>query len=212
MTISAEHDEWLKKAGYQYYAFISWPHIQNDNMKNCVKAIKTRIEQDLRLDIDDPHIFLDEQEIKPGYQWEPVLKDALCKSVTMIALCAPVYYSQKCHLWCGLEWATMETLKQKRLGDDKLHTILPILVKDHQPPKAVTSIQYSFSIDLRGVLATGYYESEEFKQVGLSIVDHVERVAWKLKEKNARADYDTFALPTGSPFEDFKDVPQPFPR
>lgn len=209
MPITAQEDQWLRNAGYEYHCFISWPHINNNNLKKCARKIKEFIEQDLALDIHEPKVFLDEIGIHGGEEWEKVLRRVLCRSVVMVALCSPIYYSPV-HRWCGLEWATVELLSSRRLANEELHTILPIIVKDHRPPEVVSRIQY-LNLNLSGQVVNGYYRSRKFQQTGRSIVEHIERVVSKLVSNNARANCENFQIASESAFVGYEEVHQPPP-
>src|SRR5262245_25005263 len=121
-------EQWLEKAGYGYHCFISWPHAKNKDLKDCARNVKTLVEQTLALSIPKPRVFLDETEIPGGAEWQETLRRALCKSVAMVSICAPIYYHSS-HKWCGLEWAAMDMLSQRRLVGEGVKAIIPIIVR-----------------------------------------------------------------------------------
>src|SRR6185295_11253799 len=115
MSITPADEQWLLNAGYRYHCFISWPHIANDlYVTQCVRRVKAEIEQRLSLfNFSKPAVFIDETGIPGGAQWKRTLRSALCTSVTMVAICHPMYYHPQ-HEWCGLEWAAMALLGEQR--------------------------------------------------------------------------------------------------
>ena len=110
MTPIYDLDQWLLDAGYEYHAFISWPHINDSVVRNCANRLKEVLEDKLSDKFHEPNVFLDSDSINPGAPWPNAIKDALCRSVTMIAVWSNMYFDQR-HQWCGLEWATMHELK-----------------------------------------------------------------------------------------------------
>src|SRR5262249_34956364 len=126
----------------QYHCFISWPHTINPELAACARAVKLAVERELALHVPAPRVFLDESAIPVGAEWPEHLKQALCRSVTLVAICAPIYY-HPAHKWCGLEGAAMEEQSTQRLAGQPFKAIIPLLIRrsDDLPP-AVKIIQY----------------------------------------------------------------------
>jgi hypothetical protein len=100
-------ERWLSSAGYRYHCFISWPHSPNPDLKQWALSLKEGICRELAYHFNAPRIFLDEAEITGGADWERSLRTALCHSLSLVAVCAPIYF-HPVHEWCGLEWAAMD--------------------------------------------------------------------------------------------------------
>jgi len=118
--ISTDDGRRLAAAGFRYYSFISYPG-NDDSLSRFAKRFHSGLESILRLNLPScqkgnggKYAFLDKVSLAEGSPWEQGLGDALCKSITMVALCVPMY-SHPEHAWCGREWAGMEELGQKRL-------------------------------------------------------------------------------------------------
>src|SRR2546430_483644 len=171
MALTAPIDEWLRRAGYDYHCFISWPHTKNDDINRCARKLKQEIESRLAAHVT-PRVFLDETVLTPGDDWPDALKDALCRSLTMIAVCAPIYCHPD-HKWCGLEWATMAALSDLRLPGVTFHAIIPVIVRKIEPlPPAFVPIQYS---DFTGIttLSHHYFLTNEFRTKAEAIVEKI---------------------------------------
>jgi hypothetical protein len=119
MTLTPNIEQWLQEAGYEYHCFISWPHTENKEITDCARHIRDAITNDLALSVPEPRVFLDETAIVAGNEWPLSLRNALCKSIAMVAICAPIYY-HPAHEWCGLEWAAMAMLGQRRLPNEEI--------------------------------------------------------------------------------------------
>jgi len=198
MSITHEIDVWLSET-YENHCFISWPHIKNRDLAQCAQAVKNRIEEELSTSFSAPVVFLDESEIVGGDVWEARLRRALCKSVSMIAICAPIYYRPE-HRWCGLEWAAMEHLSSSRLQNQDLKAIIPLMFRKVEPlPPVVSRIQH---IDISKVSLQGrrYFNNPEFRAKIQQMANRIELIAEELWRGRSKADCDLFQFPDESAF------------
>jgi hypothetical protein len=210
MAITFEVDNWLSEQGtYENHCFISWPHTINRDITECAQAVRDAIEEGLATSFHRPKVFLDTQ-IAGGAVWEMQLRRALCRSVSMVAICAPIYYRPE-HLWCGLEWAAMEQLSLTRLQGKGFKTIIPVMVRKSDPlPTAVSRIQY---IDVSRVTIQGrrFFKQIEFRSKIQEIVTRIEQIAEELWRSKSRAECDIFQFPTESAFAEYIHPTQAFP-
>lgn len=213
MAFSRKVEQGLEDAGYKYHCFISYPRVRNKELVKCARRVQEAIADELNiLAISEPRVFLDERMIEPGSIWEMELKSALCHSLVMVAICAPIYYHPK-HRWCGLEWAAMEDLRMRRLPESTLGTIIPIIFReDDNQPQIVSNSQW-INIS-RESLLPGFYTSSKFKKLIIEIAGHVERVANALVGDSGRivkTECGDFTLPVRSAFADCPELIQPAP-
>jgi hypothetical protein len=209
MSLTQCNNWLLKDAGYEHHCFISYPRLKNAPLTECAQCVKDAIVTDLATLVDEPKVFLD-TNMPGGTDWEKTLKRALCRSLAMVALCAPIYYD-KSHIWCGLEWAAMESLGNKRLPGMEIRLIIPLIVRESNPyPKPVSSIQY---INISSALITRarYYTTREFRLRIREVVNIIERIAVALAKGNVIADCNEFELPPDSVFATCEPPPQPYP-
>jgi hypothetical protein len=209
MAITPEIEQWLKDAGYEYHCFISYPRVRSNHLVECAKRVKEAIENDLALSISNPSVFLDDS-IPGGTLWETKIKTALCRSVTMAALCAAIYY-HPAHKWCGLEWAAMDDLCESRLPGSEFRTIIPLIVRvESSIPEAVLKTQ---SIDISSLTLQGrrYYTTKEFRLRIREVVNHIERIAVAIASKQARTNCLQFQFPSTSAFINWQPVKQAAP-
>jgi hypothetical protein len=211
MAITYEMDNWLSQQGtYENHCFISWPHIsKNPDIAECARAVRDSIEEGLATSFHDPKVYMDTQ-IAGGADWEMNIRRALCRSVSMVAICVPMYYRPE-HLWCGLEWAAMEQLSLTRLPGKDFKTIIPLMVRlSDSLPKVVSRIQY---IDVSRVMLQGrrYYNQREFRGKIHEIVTRIEQIAEELWRSKSRAECDLFQFPKESAFAEYVLPAQGFP-
>src|SRR5439155_9188917 len=103
--------------------------------------------------------------IPGGAEWRETLRRGLCSSLTMVAICAPIYYDSS-HRWCGLEWAAMDMLSTVRLVGEDFKAIIPLVIRireDEPLPDAVSSLQH---IDFSNIMTMGrrYYRTQECRR------------------------------------------------
>ena len=210
MTLTPFIEHWLQEAGYEYHCFISWPHTENKEITDCARYIRDAIANELALSVPAPKVFLDETSILAGSEWSPSLRHALCKSIAMVAICAPIYY-HPAHKMCGLEWAAMEMLGRRRLPNEELKAIIPIMVRNSNSlPNAMSRFQF---IDLSGVTVRGrrYYTTQEFKEKVKRIIESIEKIAAALVENQSKPNCERFQFPSLSAFGDYQPQNQPLP-
>jgi len=210
MPITPNAQDWLQQAGFEHYCFISWPHTDNREITDCAQYIRNEIAGRLADSIPRPSVFLDKKNITGGAIWQDELRHALCRSITMVAICAPIYY-HPVHHWCGLEWAAMDLLNTHRIPRAEFHSIIPVMVRGGDVlPDAVSRLQY---VDVSGVATTGrrYFHTKEFRLKLGEIVQRIESVANALVSQKTIAGCDQFEFPKKSAFLGYTNKPQPFP-
>jgi hypothetical protein len=179
-------------------------------MSQCALRTKEAIEENLALLVPEPKVFMDESGITGGAEWQETIRRALCRSISMVAICAPIYYHPS-HEWCGLEWAAMNMLSDKRMPDVSFRAIIPVIVRASDPfPNAISKIQV---IDFSKITVRGprYYATQEYKTKILEIVNRIEEIAEAIVFNQAKPLCDEFQLPKTSAFLDYHTTSQPFP-
>lgn len=205
-----ETGKWLEVGGYDYHCFISWPHTSDTGLTDCAKTLKDKIESELGSVFPMPRVFLDEEEIRFGIEWKRKISQALCKSVAMVAICAPIYYHPS-HSWCGFEWRGMELLSYQRFPGMNHKAIIPVIWRHVEPtPKAVKEIQW---VDFSRVTIAGrrYYSTQEYRKKVKGVVDRIIEIAQLLAEHRRVAECTAFEIPSDSAFSDFEAKIKAFP-
>src|SRR5687767_12877015 len=98
--------------GYKYSCFISHQH-QNELVDKFVKDFHRLLSNEVELFIGDLDVFLDES-MSPGDPIGKQIAVAMCKSVCMVAVYTPSYFSPK-FIHCAAEYLSMEKLEKERL-------------------------------------------------------------------------------------------------
>src|SRR5262245_60738891 len=105
---------------------------------------------------------------------------ALCTSLTMVALGAPIYFHPAAHLWCGREWKGMDTLSQQRLPCEDFGSIILALIRGPVPDIA----SKIHRIDLSRVLTSGrrYFTTGAFRTQVSTIGDRILKIAAAMRK------------------------------
>ncbi|MGE0085343.1 MAG: toll/interleukin-1 receptor domain-containing protein [Desulfococcaceae bacterium] len=210
MNLTPQTDKWLWEAGYEYHCFISWPRTLNPDITGCAERLKQSIEQWLALSFSNPRVFLDLTDVIGGDRWETTMLNALCRSMALVAVCAPIYYHPD-HKWCGIEWASMDELSRRRFPDAEFHAIIPVIVRNSEIlPDPVKKIQYH---DMSRLITTGrrYYATNEYRGIINKIGGRIEEIAITLSENCVEADCDSFQFAASSAFSDYHTQQQSMP-
>jgi len=203
--IPPDLEKWLEQAGYEHYVFISYPRVQQADVTRCALAIAGALRQklsDYTTADSCRRVFVDEECLPKGQDWELSLKRALCRSVVLVAVCAPIYYRQE-HRWCGLEYEAMLRLRQLRGAG----AVLPLLVRKFETyhlPRAIADVQY---FDLVDELKTyGHFTRRpKFQQIIQQILKETVVAGEALRMNQATADPlpPNFQFPVTSAFNDY---------
>jgi TIR domain len=130
----------------EHACFVSYAHGDEIIMKSFLKQFIQVLNGHLAQCIDEK-IYIDEDRLKPGYNFNLALAQAMCKSVCMIVLFNPRYERRS---YCLREFLAMEILENERIQllgnnhDITKRMIIPILLrgKDEDIPPKIKEIQY----------------------------------------------------------------------
>ncbi|MDF0664695.1 MAG: toll/interleukin-1 receptor domain-containing protein [Nitrospira sp.] len=93
-----------------YACFISYCHGQHDLTKAFISQLKQALKSYLEPYMDE-EVYIDEDRLKPGYQYNEELASVICKSVCMIVVYSPRYER---HSYCVREFEGMRLVEQER--------------------------------------------------------------------------------------------------
>ncbi len=118
---------------FQHACFISYRHCQSELGKRIVNDLYEAIAGELEL-MTERTVYLDRERLEGGYFYNEALARDLCKSVCMISVFTPTYFSLD-HKYCAREFQAMENLERERLalladpGDQSRGLIIPIVFR-----------------------------------------------------------------------------------
>ncbi len=131
---------------YEYAGFISWAHMQEELGLRFIKSLKKALDDSLEPHVQE-RIYLDQGRLAPGYNFEPALATAMCKSACWVLVYSPRYMKQD---FCRAEYEAMQQLEAQRRKalDGKLPRehglIIPVLFRgaDAQIPKEILAARH----------------------------------------------------------------------
>jgi TIR domain-containing protein len=99
---------------FEHACFISYRHHEQSQLaERFILDLSEALRNELTLMIEED-IFVDRERMKGGMFFNPALAHALCKSVCMIVVYTPTYFS-RVHTYCAREYRAMEMLEKARL-------------------------------------------------------------------------------------------------
>ena len=99
---------------FEHACFISYRHHEQSQLaERFILDLSGALRNELALMVEED-IFIDRERMQGGTFFNPALASALCKSVCMIVIYTPTYFS-RAHTYCAREYRAMEKLEEIRL-------------------------------------------------------------------------------------------------
>jgi hypothetical protein len=187
---------------FKYSCFISYRHCQHDLGRRIVAEFHSGLAGELEL-FSLP-AFLDNDGLEAGDFYNERLAHELCKSVCMVMICFPNYFSLD-HSYCTREYFAMKGLEEQRLAllDDAEQKdkglIIPVVFRGLKHlPEEITNNRLCKKFDSFLLSTPELHRHPDFAPSIKEIAEYVTgrcRVLLPL-ERNLRTDCDRFKLPT----------------
>lgn len=180
---------------FEYSCFISYRRGQEELTQRFInelaKALKSYIEPYL-----DEKIFIDEGGLQGGDFYNEGLAEALCKSVCMVLVYTPTYFSKK-HTFCAREYVAMKQLEKERFNftkqtiDKKRGLIIPIIFRGpNYLPAEIKDQRHFYDFSTYTLVQPVISNNRLF-------VEEIEEIAKRIREI-----YDSFMVTTQDPIID----------
>jgi len=119
---------------FQYACFVSYRrHEQSQVAERFISDLCNALRNELAMQMDED-LYVDRERMRIGTLFNEALAGALCRSVCMVIVYTPTYFSRQ-HLYCAREYKAMEGIEQSRLAhlsdrDRRDHgLILPVVLR-----------------------------------------------------------------------------------
>jgi len=96
----------------KHAAFLSYCHGQGELMRRFVIDVHEALTSSLEPYMAEP-VFLDQERLRPGYQFNEQLATAICESLCLVAVVVPRYFESG---YCLQELEAMKRLEQRRFS------------------------------------------------------------------------------------------------
>ncbi len=93
-----------------YACFISYCHGQYELTKTFIQQLKNALKSYLEPWLDE-EVYIDEERLAPGFQYNEALGRAICESICMIVVYSPRYER---HTYCRREFEAMKRVEERR--------------------------------------------------------------------------------------------------
>lgn len=184
-------------------------------MKRFIDELKEQLKSSLDPYFDDC-VYIDEERLRPGFQFNEALGKALCQSACMVVVYVPKYDQ---HEYCVREFHAMELLEERRralLGGNlpnEVGMIIPIVLRPGAsgvPDKIRNRRQYSdFS---RYTTATPAISSNpQYVEKIEEIAEYIQRVSIAFAALDPCHGCEDFVIPPLAAGEVKAPEPPPFP-
>jgi hypothetical protein len=194
-----ELENWLKNHGYWNWCFISWAHAPGQ-LTDFVQHLQKDLLAEFRTNFSWGEVFLDMDGIRTGDAWEARIAENLCRSVMMVPVYTPPYFSSK-RSYCGREWQGMEDLHAARTPASTRHLVHPVILRaPDQVPRVAAGLQYNSDLSRAALRKRAVWETEDCWKSIHKIREHAVEMAENLVTQRARADCAGYRLPRSSPF------------
>lgn len=191
---------------FEYSCFISYRHARYKQARGYIEDIVEAIKGELDLRVA-PEVFRDIERLRGGEFYNEALAEYLCKSMCMITLYSPIYFSAD-HTFCSREFKAMENLERERLSylpasDAKTKgLIIVIALLDFKSiPAEIRSSRACYNFEpytLRGSMSRNPEFKAKIREIGQYIFDLYRLFGKALETSDICNDCLDFTLPTDS--------------
>lgn len=188
---------------FQYACFVSYRHLEHNPLaERFIDDLSTALQSELGVWMEE-QLFVDSARMRGGTFFNPALADALCRSVCMLVVYTPTYFSLN-HVYCAREYRAMEKLEAMRLARLQAQRqceglIIPVILRgaEYLPPAIRDRRQYysfeRFSLRSRKIARDAQFE-QYVREIAKSI--HTRKIVLAPLADEFTCDCHNFAFPT----------------
>lgn len=189
----------------KYPCFVSYCHGYGDEMREFVRQLVKKLDDQLDAFFDQPLRF-DEQRLEPGHRYNEALARDLCESVCLVAVLTPKYFERP---YCRRELEAMHGIERRRFGrraPNDRGLIIPVLYRGRRediPKDLRDHVQYC---DLSAITSArlDIAHDPDFDRKLRKIAEYIYDVYRDLIGRDTTADCERFRLPTARQAERWK--------
>jgi hypothetical protein len=189
---------------FEHACFISYRHHEQSRIaERFILDLSSALRNELVLMMEED-IFFDRERMQGGAFFNPALANALCKSICMIVIYTPTYFSTA-HTYCAREYRAMEKLEQARLSrlKDQLGReaglIIPVILRGLELlPETIRAQRQYYTFDRFCLSSRELARNRQFEDRvrELASVIHARKRMLAPLADELTCDCDSFAFPT----------------
>jgi len=189
---------------FDHACFISYRHHEQSQLaEKFIGDLCTALRNELTVLIDED-LFVDRERMRGGVFFNPALARALCKSVCMLVVYTPTYFS-KVHLYCAREYRAMEDLEQRRLAklkkslSSECGLIIPIVLRGETSlPMKIKAARHYYSFERFSLTSRELAKNRQFEELvrEIATVIHQRKQMFDVLGEDLTGDCDDFEFPS----------------
>lgn len=189
---------------FENACFISYRHHEQSLLaERFINDLCVALRSELAVRIEED-LYVDRERLQGGAFFNAALARALCKSMCMIVVYTPTYFSKK-HPYCAQEYRAMERLEKRRLAklqkslSKECGLIIPIVLRGEETLPAdirVKRFYYSFerfSLTSREIAKNKQFENS-VREIAKAI--HARKQMFDALREDLTFDCDGFSFPS----------------
>jgi hypothetical protein len=155
---------------FEHACFISYRHHEQSQLaEQFILGLAAALRNELALMVEED-IYIDSERMRGGTLFNPALAHALCKSVCMVVVYTPTYFSLA-HSYCAREYRAMEKLEElrlSRLSDQQgreCGLIIPIILRGLESlPAAIRAHRHWYTFERFSLTSREIARNRQFEE------------------------------------------------
>ena len=189
---------------FEHACFVSYRHHEQSQLaERFIIDLFEALRNEVSLMVNED-VYLDRDRMQGGTFFNPALAGALCKSICMIVVYTPTYFSRT-YPYCAREYHAMETLERRRLqrlqGQQARESgfIIPIVLRGVESlPPSIRAERHYYSFERFSLTSRAIARNPQFERYVREIagVIHTRRQALAPYADELTSDCQNFVFPT----------------
>lgn len=189
---------------FEHACFISYRHHEQSELaERFITDLCSALRNELAVMIEED-LFLDRERIRGGTFFNPFLARALCRSVCMLVIYTPTYFSRM-QLYCAREYRAMEDLEQRRLrrlqraASRECGLIIPVILRGAASlPKSLSSNRQYYNFERFSLTSRELTRNRQFEQLVREIAEVIQarKQMFEALGDDVTSDCDDFNFPS----------------
>src|SRR4051794_3914401 len=189
---------------FDYACFVSYRHREQSQLaEKFINDLCAALRNELAALLDE-EIFIDRERMRGGIFFNAALARALCKSICMVLIYTPTYFSRQ-HLYCTREFRAMEqleTIRLRRLSktlSSECGLIIPVVLRGASSlPSNIRINRHFYNFEGFSLTSRDMARNRQFKRIIREIADaiHERKLMFDLFGEDLTVNCGDFSFPS----------------